>query len=115
MSRAIPWLAAVGVVLVAIGAIGWVWSEDVLPPAVFTSQGVACLLGAAVLELRRVRERPRALPDLSYSTVALAVGIAAMLNGVAFGLWLVLIGAGLVGLGLGGLAREYLAARRAVK
>jgi hypothetical protein len=115
VSRAIPWLAAVGVVLLVVAVVGWIWSDDVLPPAVFTGQAVACLLGALVLELRRPRERPRALPDVSYSTIAFATGVAMMLNGVAFGLWLVLTGAGLAACGLGGLAREYLAARRAVK
>lgn len=115
MSRAIPWLAGVGTVLLATAVVGWIWSESVLPPAVFTAQGIACLVGALVLELRRSPERPRLLPDLSYSTIAVAVGAAMMLNGVAFGLWLVLIGAGLVVLGLGGLAREHLAARRAAR
>jgi hypothetical protein len=115
VSRAVPWLAAVGTVLVVVAVIGWIWSDDVLPPAVFTGQGVACLLGALVLELRRTRERPRVLPDLSYPTIAVAVGAAMMLNGVAFGLWLVLIGAGLTAAGLGGLAREYLAARKAMR
>ena len=37
-----------------------------------------------------------------------------MLSGVAFGLWLVLIGAGITVFGLGGLAREYLNARKAL-
>lgn len=38
-----------------------------------------------------------------------------MLNGVAFGLWLVLIGAGITAFGLGGLVREHLAARKALR
>jgi hypothetical protein len=38
-----------------------------------------------------------------------------MLNGVAFGLWLVLIGAGITAFGLAGLVREHLAARRALR
>jgi hypothetical protein len=111
--RASIWLAIVGSVLGTIAIIGWIWSESVLPPAVFTGQAVACFLAAGVLELRRERERPLTIPDLSYSTSAVGIGAATMLNGVAFGLWLVLIGAGLVALGLGGLAREHLAARRA--
>lgn len=107
------WLSIVGVVLAAIAIVGWVWSESVLPPAVFTGQAVVCLGAALVLELRRERERPLRIPDLSYSTSAVGIGAATMLNGVAFGLWLVLIGAGIVAFGLGGLLREHLAARRA--
>jgi hypothetical protein len=109
------WLAIVGTLLGAVAVVGWVWSESVLPPAVFTGQAVACLAAAGILELRRERERPRVIPDLSYSTSTIAIGATTMLNGVAFGLWLVLIGAGLVALGLGGLAREHLATRRAAR
>jgi hypothetical protein len=106
------WLAIVGTILGAVAIVGWFWSEWVLPPAVFTGQAVACFVAAGILELRRERERPIVIPDLSYSTSTIAIGVATMLNGVAFGLWLVLIGAGLVALGLGGLAREHFAARR---
>ena len=109
------WLAIVGTVLGAIAIVGWIWSQSVLPPAVFSGQAFACFAVAGVLELRRERERPLVLPDLSYSTVAVGIGVAMMLNGVAFGLWLVLIGAGLTAFGLGGLAREHLATRRAAR
>jgi len=109
------WLVGVGFVLAVVAVIGWVWSESVLPPAVYTGQAVACFLLGIFLGRREIVERARALPDLSYSTIAVGLGAAAMLNGVAFGLWLVLIGAGIVSLGLGGLAREHLAARRAAR
>jgi hypothetical protein len=115
VSRGSAWLLGVGVVLLVVAIVGWVWSESVIPPAVFTGQGVLCLVVALVLELKRPRERPLPLPDLSYSTLALGIGAALMLNGVAFGLWLVLIGAGLAAAGIGGLVRELLAGWRAAR
>jgi hypothetical protein len=115
VARPAMWLVGVGCVLGVVAVIGWIWSEDVLPPAVFTGQAVACIAGAVLLGRRELAERARAIPDLSYSTIAVGLGAAAMLNGFAFGLWLVLIGAGIVAFGLGGLVREHLAARRAAR
>ncbi len=115
MIRPSVWLSGVGTGLAAVAVVGWIWSESVLPPAVFTGQAVACFAAAGILEMRRAREGSRILPDLSYSIIAVAIGAAMMLNGVAFGLWLVLIGAGIVVFGLGGLVRELLAERRALR
>jgi hypothetical protein len=112
MSRAALWLGGVGTVLAALAVVGWIWSVSVIPPAVFTGQAVACLGAAAAIQRRRRSERARLLPDVSYGTVALGVGAAMILNGVAFGRWLVLIGAGVAALGLAGIAREVVAARR---
>jgi hypothetical protein len=42
----------------------------------------------------------------------LIAGLALVLLGAGFGLWLILIGAGVSALGLGGLVREALARRR---
>ena len=109
------WPAGVGLVLSVVAIIGWIWSEDVLPPAVFTGQAVACFAIAAFIARRELADRVRAIPDLSYATVAVGLGACAMLNGVAFGLWLVLIGAGITAFGLGGLVREHLASRRALR
>lgn len=115
MTRPAVWLAAVGCVLAVVAIIGWIWSEDVLPPAVFTGQAIACIAIAVFIARRELSDRVRALPDLSYATVAVGLGASAMLSGVAFGLWLVLIGAGITAFGLGGLVREHLAARRALR
>lgn len=115
MSRAALWLGGVGLVLAALAVAGWIWSRSILPPAVFTGQAFACLAAAVILGRRAPSERDRFLPDLSYGTVALALGAAMMLNGVAFGLWLVLIGAGVAGLGLAWLLGELLAARRVAR
>ena len=112
MSRTALWLGGVGLVLAGLAAVGWIWSRSILPPAVFTGQAVACLSAAFVLRRRTASERDRFVPDFSYGTLGLGLGTAMMLNGVAFGLWLVLIGAGVAALGLGGLLRELFAARR---
>ena len=61
---------------------------------------------------RAVGDGQRFVPDLSYATVALGLGVAAVAVGVPFGTWLVLPGLGLLGLGAGGLAREHRAERR---
>jgi hypothetical protein len=109
------WLVAVGCVLAAVAVVGWFWSESVLPPAVFTGEAVACIVLGLVLARRAIVERARAIPDLSYSIIALGIGGAMMLNGIVLGRWLLYIGAGLTTFGLGGLVREQLAARRALR
>jgi hypothetical protein len=76
----------------------------------------ACLLAGLALwwlDARRGElERPRALPDTSLAAACLAAGLALALLGAGFGLWLILIGAGIVALGAGGLVREQRARRR---
>lgn len=70
------------------------------------------LLGIFLLVRRRPGEGQRFVPDLSYATVALGVGVAAAVVGAPFGPWLVLPGLGMLSLGAGGLVREYRAERR---
>lgn len=65
---------------------------------------VVVLAGAFSLGSRDAGIRP--VPDLSYATVALAVGGALAGLGAAFGTWLWAPGAGLALLALGGLVRE---------
>ena len=62
---------------------------------------------------RLALERARALADDSFATVTLVIGLALAVVGAGFGLWLMLIGAGVAALGLGGVAREERARRRA--
>lgn len=76
-------------------------------------------VGAVVWRLDR-RRGPgdpvaRLLADESAATATLAVGLAVVLVGASFGLWLILIGSGVAAFGLGGLVREQLARRRALR
>jgi hypothetical protein len=96
-----------------LAAVLWVWSSDELPPALLSAAAAATWLLGGWLALRRRRRELRLIPDLSLPTVLLALGAAAAANGAVFGLWLILIGAGLAALGLAGVLRELAAARRA--
>ena len=76
---------------------------------------LATVLLGVFLFARRWRvlgEAQRLLPELSYATVAVGLGLAAIVVGAPFGLWLVLPGVGLLVLGASGLVREYRAERR---
>jgi hypothetical protein len=57
-------------------------------------------------------ERSRAVNNDSVATMTLIAGLALVLLGAGFGFWLILIGAGVSALGLGGLIRETLARHR---
>ncbi|HEY0517487.1 MAG TPA: hypothetical protein VGD00_10230 [Solirubrobacteraceae bacterium] len=57
-------------------------------------------------------EPPRLIPDDSIAATTLAGGLSLALLGAGFGLWLVLMGAGVTALGAGGLIRETRARRR---
>jgi hypothetical protein len=54
----------------------------------------------------------RPVPDASYATAVLAVGICLVVFGFVFGSFMMLIGAGVALAGLAGLAREQIALRR---
>jgi hypothetical protein len=77
---------------------------------------VACLLAGLALWAHQARsspgERARLLSDSSHATATLVVGLALALIGAGFGLWLILVGAGLAALGTGGIAREQIARSR---
>jgi predicted ABC-type exoprotein transport system permease subunit len=81
----------------------------------------ATALVAIGLWLRRRRaegedpdvERP--VTEVSMASALIGVALALMLLGAQFGLWLVMIGAGLLELGLAGVARELRAERRVAR
>jgi hypothetical protein len=81
--------------------------------ALGAAAGVVIL--AVLVGLRPPYTGARLLPDLSYATVMVAVGLAMVGAGVIFGQWLWLIGVGVLVLGGGGLVREYRAARRSAR
>lgn len=74
-------------------------------------------LAAALVRRRRARREesdaePRALPDLSFATPTVVVGLALAAAGAEIGPWAAYVGAGIVSIGVGGLVREYRAQRR---
>lgn len=81
------------------------------------SASAGCLLAGVAVWALDARagsgESPRVIADGSFATTALIVGLALALLGAGFGLWLILIGAGVTTLGVGGLVREGRARRRA--
>ena len=87
------------------------WDRDPLQVGLLGGSGfVAALLALALLAYHDRRQR--LLPELSLATVLFAFGVASAVSGIAFGLWLILIGAGIAALGLAGIARELAAERR---
>ncbi len=87
-----------------------------LIPAVASMACVLAGLIVWVLDARQGRgELPRLIADGSFATVALVLGIAVALLGAGFGLWLILIGAGILALGLGGVVREQRARARTLR
>jgi hypothetical protein len=78
--------------------------------SLLTAAGLA-IAGASVPDTDPDLVRP--LPDASYATAVLAIGITLVVFGFVFGLFMVLIGAGVVLLGAAGLVREQVALRRA--
>jgi hypothetical protein len=115
VSRGAVPLAAYAVLLAVLAGVMWVWSSHVLPSVLLTVAAAAVAAGAGLLRLVRGADpsEPRAIPDLSAATALLGFAIPTMLVGAHLGLYLVLIGGGLVVLALGGLVREALAVRRA--
>jgi hypothetical protein len=100
-----------GLLLGVNAAVLAVWTSDPLPPALLGGAAVASgLLGLAMLA--RGREAPRVIPDLSLASALVGVALAAMVVGAEVGVWLVLVGAGMLLFGLAGLARERIAVRR---
>jgi hypothetical protein len=58
------------------------------------------------------RARPRAIAGLSLPSALVGIAVGVTLWGAFIGEWLLLIGAGLLVLGLGGVIREIIEARR---
>jgi hypothetical protein len=101
-----------GCFLAVLAALQAVFSARDLQIGVALGVAAAVLLIAALVAARQPSRGTRLLPESSYATVMTAVGIVMVVLGLIFGLWLILIGAGVLALGLGGLVREMLAARR---
>jgi hypothetical protein len=101
-----------GVLLGILASLQFVFTLHGLQVALALAVGGAVIVLGLLLLARSPAERRWLLPDTSYATVMVAVGVVMVAMGLVFGLWLVLIGAGVLALGAGGVARELLAARR---
>ena len=91
------WLAVLATVLA-------VWGEATVPVLVFGGAAAVAALSAGYMAVApRPSDPPRTLSEASTAPPVIAAGVVLAANGLAFGLWLVLIGAELIAFG-GGLA-----------
>jgi hypothetical protein len=108
------WMGGLAVWMGLLSLLLWLWIDEELAPALLTGAAVALGLIALYAAVRS-EELPgsRRLADSSLSTVVIAVGVAIAVNGFAFGLFLILIGAEVAALGIAWLVIEHLEDRRA--
>jgi hypothetical protein len=103
-------LAGWGLLVLALAALQLPFGPHLVEVALLAGAGLACLAVAAVAAVRARRRPPRADSETrvtrSGPTVGLALGVALMAFGAEAGPWLILLGAGVAALGLGGLLRE---------
>jgi hypothetical protein len=108
------WMGGLAVWMGLLSLLLWLWIDEELAPALLT--GAAVALGLIALYAAVRSEGPpgsRRLAESSLPTVVIAVGVAMAVNGFAFGLFLILIGAEVAALGIAGLVIEHLEDRRA--
>jgi len=111
------WLALMTAAQLPFSTIRGPFGLHGIEPIMLGSSSGACLLAGALLwwidtRRRDTRESPQAITDESLATGMLIVGLTLALLGAGFGLWLILIGAGVTALGGGGLVRESRARKR---
>ena len=87
-----------------------IWWQDAIANTLFWAAVAATLLLA--LLAWRPSERERVVPDVSLSTMILALGIAGLVAGTAFGDWQVYLAGGIALVGLAGVVRELALQRR---
>jgi hypothetical protein len=113
----IPYVLLWAVLLAVLGTVAVLFfdASDPESPALLGGAAAAAAALGFWLAARR-----RALPadlsvevDTSPATVWLAISLALLAVGAVVGFWLVLIGAGMCGVGVGGLLREWRAEREA--
>ena len=84
-----------------------VWGETTVPLIAFGAAAATAAVTAGYLVVSQVRDDPpRTLPDASAAPALIGIGVVLAANGLAFGLWLVLIGAEVAAFGIGLLAAE---------
>jgi tellurite resistance protein TehA-like permease len=114
MRIAAMWMGGLALWIGSLSLLLWLWTSDDLPPALLTGAAVAlALIGLFVATRSDEVAETRYLADSSLPTVVIVIGLAMMLNGLAFGLFLILIGAEVIALGVAGLVIQFVAERRA--
>jgi len=107
-------LAVLTAVTTPFGADVYTWGQLAISAAFILA--LALVVFAYGRRAERVPgQRVRTRTDLSYPSMLLGVGLAALALGAELGLWLVLIGAGACVLAVGGLVREWRAERHAAE
>jgi hypothetical protein len=107
------WIGGLAVWIGILSLVLWLWTSDDLPPALLSGAAVALALIAVFAATVSEEAGPRTLARSSLPTVVLVFGLAMALNGLAFGLFLILIGAEVAALGLAGLVLQLVNERRA--
>lgn len=106
-------VAGWGLWLTALATLLWIWSGDELPAGLLAGAAAGWLLIAGYLALRpRDPSRSRMVVESSLATVVLVLGLVMIVNGLAFGEWLMLIGLEVTLLGIAGLVVELRDLRR---
>lgn len=85
-----------------------------------TASILTMMTGVVVLWLDARRRQPDeplllAITETSFASALTAFGVVILLLGGGFGYWLALIGAGVLGFGVGGVIRETMARRKDLK
>jgi len=94
------WVGAWAIVLL-------IWGESLAPLIAFGAAALTATLVAGYLVISPPRaDPPRVLPDTSVAPPLIGAGLALLANGLAFGLWLILVGAEVAAFGLGLLFAE---------
>jgi hypothetical protein len=79
-----------------------IWGEALVPLLAFGGAAAAAALAAGYLVVTSPpADPPRTLAEASTAPPVIAAGIVLAANGLAFGLWLILIGAELAAFGVG--------------
>jgi hypothetical protein len=112
MKRGGSYVALWGVFLAVLAWLQFAFAARSMQWALALGVALVILVLGALLLWRPSRERLRMLPQNSYATVLLAIGVVMVAGGVLFGMWLYLMGAGVVVLGAAGIVRELRAAHR---
>jgi hypothetical protein len=112
VTAAWAYVALWGALIAVLAVIQPVFELDGLQFGLAVAAGAVMLVLGGLLLARPRHERVRLLPENSWATVMVAVGVVMVATGLIFGQWLYLLGAGVLVLGAGGVVREYLAARR---